>query len=191
MKNESLPVDNLQLQQHIHDKIAHADILGLSVDRRVTHMVLHFAKYVGRCFSMEQSDKAAYKKLVVDTAIIALACANALQIRLQDHDDFVETEGFDGLDFSDPKKFGSAIAVPTSKMAKAAESLDHLEDYPYRRCFEENTAKVAGLAFSAARDIGLGLPDAIRNKWAQIESNRKGPLSSDESNAACALREAS
>src|SRR5437867_1956696 len=83
--NRYSELSNLQLEQQTHDDIAHRDILALAVQDRVKHMVLHFAKYAGHFADIvETRDEPRFVATLVDTFIICLACANALNFKLDE-----------------------------------------------------------------------------------------------------------
>src|SRR4051794_23080080 len=74
----------LQSGQHNHDTRSHWDILCLPVQDRIKHMVLHFAKYVGRLAPGNSFDRIFVERTMVDTFIIVLAISNALNLDLAD-----------------------------------------------------------------------------------------------------------
>ncbi len=184
-------IDTLQEQQRVHDELAHIEILNLPLDRRVTHMVLHFAKYAGRLIAGDRTTEQEYRKLVVDTAIICLATANALAMRLSVSPLVTKAVSAASNDLKDPREMGLALATPMSEMAKAVESLDHLEDYPYRRVLEDGTARIAAIAVRAARSLNLDLESEIRAAWKTMEENRDWRDSNLLRTATSVLREAS
>jgi hypothetical protein len=46
----------LQVEQFSHDETYHREIARLPVQQRLTHMTLHFAKYVGRLLADDSDD---------------------------------------------------------------------------------------------------------------------------------------
>lgn len=184
-------IDTLQEQQRVHDELAHIEILSLPLDRRITHMVLHFAKYTGRLVASDHATVPEYRKLIVDTAIICLAAANALAMRLSVRPPVMKAVSAASKDLQDPRDMGLALATPMSEMAKAIESLDHLEDYPYRRILEDGTTRIAAVAIRAARSLDLDLESEIRAAWETMEENRDWRDSNLPRTATSVFREAS
>lgn len=168
----------LQYEQQQHDEIAHRDILALPLDRRLTHMVLHFAKYSGRLFRDEMQEREKLERVIVDTAVICLASANALGIRLADRTSEYSKGGRHGWGArplhdrdvgSIARWLGMGLALETAEMAKACESLDHLEDFPFRRTIECGVVEIAGLAVAAANAAQINVVERVRQRWAGIE----------------------
>ena len=130
----------MQLDQQRHDDVAHQDILALPVHQRITHMVLHFAKYTGRFLNVSKTDDLLVR-LLVDTAIIALSSANILRLRLDKQLEPTVPDVYDAslmtigaalateqqLDVDLNGPIGQSLALHTGAMAKACEALDHLE----------------------------------------------------------------
>jgi hypothetical protein len=161
----------LQYEQQQHDEIAHRDVLSLPLDRRITHMVLHFSKYTGRLLSEEGRQTTRIERILVDTAIICLASANALGVRLADQMTCEVAERPQGVL---SEWLGIRLAVEAGRMAKACESLDHVEDLPYREIWEEGVLAITALVLRAAEAFGLNLAKAIRQRWAGIETKVTG-----------------
>ena len=129
----------LQRLQHEHDKIAHQDILSFSLHKRLKHMVLHFYKYAGKIqISGELSDFVGLRKALIDSFIICMASANAMNLSLGKV--IFSEEEVSSLDclakkfsmsVTNENLFASAIRdflLIGGKMAKAVESADHMED---------------------------------------------------------------
>ncbi|HGW5536615.1 hypothetical protein IPC451_02060 [Pseudomonas aeruginosa] len=129
----------LQRLQHEHDKIAHQDILSFSLHKRLKHMVLHFYKYAGKIqIAWEDNDLQTFRKSLIDSFIICMASANAMNLSLgkvmpaelvaSDLDGLAAAIS-EGLSVQD--LYASSIRdflIIGGKMAKALESADHMED---------------------------------------------------------------
>ena len=72
----------LQWEQFEHDEKYHREIARLTVQDRLKHMALHFAKYSGGLAA--GPDEAELRRLVTDIFVIALSSANILNVRLAD-----------------------------------------------------------------------------------------------------------
>lgn len=124
----------LQRVQQTHDEVAHRDILSFSLHKRLKHMVLHFYKYAGNIETARSAqDTAALRRVLVDAFIICLASANALNLRL---DLALGADAIDQIAFRESSTFGGddlygqavrELVLIGGQMAKAMESLDHVE----------------------------------------------------------------
>lgn len=170
----------LQRLQHEHDKIAHQDILSFSLHKRLKHMVLHFFKYAGKIQAAgEQNDLQAFRKLLIDSFIICMASANAMNLSLGK----VMPVGLVASDLH-----GLAMAISESvpaqnlfassirdflliggRMAKALESADHMEDGNPRG---DMRALLPELTISVLGHLGHldgGLEEEIRFRLLSVE----------------------
>jgi hypothetical protein len=178
MNSSALAV--LQREQQLHDERAHLDILGLSPERRITHMALHFAKYTGRLIEMQVIDWRALERVIVDATIICLASANTLNMRLEHR---IEGGALGTLDalletYKDrhpstlealPMWMGAQMAVHNAKIAKACEAFDHAEQYPYEQVLTMGVVELLDVCLAAAGAMSLDLTNAIRTRWAGVE----------------------
>jgi hypothetical protein len=153
----------LQTAQQRHDVVAHWDIVALGTVARVRHLVLHFSKYVGRFAENAAIGKGIDRSLVVDAAIIALSLANTLNIELGDEESSPSAKS------SDQELF-HLLAGATGRMAKALESLDHLEVFNYRGVLEIE----ARLVFSCCkgRFSEEEFDEIIFERWKKVETSR-------------------
>lgn len=121
----------VQLAQFRHDETYHREISRLTIHDRLKHMVLHFAKYAGRLLAAH--DDQNFQQTTVDTFVIAVSCANILNLpvekRLPSRE--LSPEGRD--------QFARELAITAGKMAAACEKMDHLEDFPFRQILVEET----------------------------------------------------
>lgn len=113
----------VQLAQFEHDEKYHREICRLSTQDRLRHMSLHFAKYAGRL--LDDPSDADFRQIAVDTMVIAVSCANILNVDLLGK--FVPFAG----KLAQPE-YTRRLAIAAGKMAAACEKLDHLEDFPFR-----------------------------------------------------------
>lgn len=153
LKNEIL---NLQWKQLQHDENYHKDIWLLTVHHRVNHMVLHFAKYSGKLAqAVRDNDSQLFSKTCLDTFIIATSLANILNVNLSSELESYDADSVDSLSlklFNDLDATCSSIslniAIAVGKLAKAAESVDHLEKFLFRETLSELVVDVFKLALA-------------------------------------------
>lgn len=123
----------VQLVQFEHDEKYHREICRLSTQDRLRHMSLHFAKYAGRL--LDDPCEADFRQITVDTMVIAVSCANILNVDLPRK--FVPAAGKPSR-----SEYTRQLAIAAGKMAAACEKLDHLEDFPFRQTL---TAQALGI----------------------------------------------
>ncbi len=168
----------LQTEQQRHDDLAHRDILCLPVQDRIRHMVLHFAKYCGHLADIQNVyNEARFTSTLVDTTIICLASANSLSIKLADSiqdqvsrsDRTTKFRAQAGISQELSTEFFIQLSKVTGTMAKACESLDHLESFDYRGTLERGVITIASLSAMVADRARIDLPTLVRARWEGIE----------------------
>lgn len=151
-------LEELQWKQLQHDEKYHKDIWLLSVQQRITHMTLHLAKYGAKLsVSAFEKDDTEFKKTIVDCLIIVLSSANIFNSRIYDislsesekklpdikslayHLIKTEWAKSSGDRLGD---FSKAFSIQVGIMCKAAESLDHLEPFPFRQTITDSLGKL-------------------------------------------------
>lgn len=174
-------ITDLQWAQHRHDEAYHRDIAILPVATRVKHFALHFAKYVGALVeARRRGDEAAYTRLLTDTFIIALAAANAVALKLEDvAEHYDETDSLIdlGVAIAQSKQraggFGDELvpelAVRVGQLAKACESLDHVEDYPFRPSIQTAVKAIFEIVAVEAAVRQIDLAKASKERLAGVE----------------------
>jgi hypothetical protein len=177
---------HLQQDQLRHDKLAHADILCLPLQQRITHMALHFAKYTG-ALSQQPSDEK-FQQVLTDALIIALASANSLNIDLAKR--ITELAGASSLrelartvrmSPDNAKEIAFlGLAAATGSIAKACESLDHLEKYDFRGTLEREVTQIALLVLAATATLQIDVGPLVRARWDAVE--RKSIFAHDSPN---------
>jgi len=168
----------LQTEQQRHDDLAHRDILCLPVQDRIRHMVLHFAKYCGHLADIQNVyNEARFTSTLVDTTIICLASANSLSIKLADSvqdqvsrsDQTTKFKAQADISQELSTEFFVQLSKVTGTMAKACESLDHLESFDYRGTLERGVITIASLSAMVADRARIDLPTLVRARWERIE----------------------
>ncbi|MEZ1320620.1 hypothetical protein QIW46_04620 [Pseudomonas fluorescens] len=167
-------LEELQWKQLQHDEKYHKEIWLLTVQQRITHMTLHLAKYSSAItVAALENDKPAFEKAIIDTFIITMSSANIFGTRIHDialndleqkcHDtrelaslllDKFHSE-FAGASLLE---FNKQISINIGRMCKAAESLDHLEVFPYRETMVKSLAslfRITLCAFEFVSDAAL------------------------------------
>lgn len=138
-------LDRLQWQQFEHDEKYHREIARLTVQDRLKHMALHFAKYAGNL--ADAPDGQAVKRLVTDIIVIAISSANILNLRLSDQHNALRGR-------CEKSGFATAITIAAGRMAAACEKMDHLEAFPFRERISESVLELLSqaLSFAEAQD---------------------------------------
>lgn len=180
VENELLKLQKAQLH---HDELAHKDILCLPVQTRIKHMVLHFAKYTGHLVEARQlQSHELLVSTIIDTWIIVLASANILNLRLS------EKLNPEGCTYQNLHSLGQAFADShfispndvydlslfelgkiTGRMAKACESLDHMERFASRESLEEGVIGIARLLLAVSALLRINLLPLVSRRWIEVE----------------------
>jgi hypothetical protein len=153
-------LDQLQWEQFEHDEKYHREIARLTVQDRLKHMALHFAKYAGEIFAGPSDDK--FRRLVTDALIIGISAANTLNIRLAD------TVG--QTDTGNPSDFDRQLVIAAGRMAAACEKLDHLEDFPFRPHIAGEVLKIIDCALAVFVDRKWDLVMSIKDRLAPVKA---------------------
>ena len=172
-----LPLQRLQLA---HDQAAHFDMLAFDLHKRLKHMVLHFFKYAGKIESARDSrDNVALRAILLDTFVICVATANALNLSLGKHvTGSSETKDLDGLAAAVGKRFPGVdlytdavrqLVLTGGRMAKAIESLDHMERGDCRAAMESLVPELTTAVIGLLGRTPQGLEDDLRARLASIE----------------------
>lgn len=171
MKSAVISLVELQGTQLAHDLRCHSDILNLPTKEKMTHFTLHFAKYVGRMFRMT-NDVKLYQRTLVDSMIITLSAANALNINL---DTMIKEYGDPTLKHNNDV-LNTRLAVLTGEMAKACESLDHIEHVDARNILEQSVIQICRLLLYwwgyDTQVLWDNFKSGIEQRWEEIEEKR-------------------
>lgn len=170
----------LQKMQQAHDEIAHRDILSFDLHKRLKHMVLHFYKYSGKIeVARSTGNVSELRRILLDTYIICMASANALNLSLGDAVRArAESNDLDGLAHALAKNIGSgdlfaeamrSLVVVGGQMAKAVESADHLEDGNPRLVMRTLVPQLAEAVLGALGRLDGNLEADIRARLWSVE----------------------
>jgi hypothetical protein len=179
MKSASTIMLQIQRDQNTHDLLAHRDILNLDTHTKLKHMTLHFLKYAGKLAEAHDAQSRSSLELVlVDTFIICLATANALNVNLGKAW-ALSAENLDGLsrcfcvkgltvDPLDRALFG--LVKIAGRMAKAIESTDHLERGNPREDLETLIVELSAEVLLLLGSLNTSIEEIVRARWSAVES---------------------
>jgi hypothetical protein len=165
----------LQLEQFQHDEMYHREIARLTVQHRLSHMVLHLAKYVGAIASAD-IDSEKLDRAIVDGVIISLSTANILNLKLADKlirngASFPNLSALGlraartaGVDQFNRDWLLKKMAVGVGQMAKGCESIDHLEAFPFREAITEGLLEVLTALLVVMAVRGVNPSTAVRHR---------------------------
>lgn len=170
----------LQKMQQAHDEAAHKDILSFDLYKRLKHMVLHFFKYAGRIESVRSAgDLGELRRTLIDTYIICMASANALNLSLGEA--IKEPSPSNDLDslaralsknLKNGDQFEEAIrhlVLLGGQMAKAIESADHMEDGNPRSALMDLVPKLAEAVLGMLGRLNGNLESDVRSRLQGVE----------------------
>lgn len=169
----------LQKLQQAHDEAAHRDILNFDLYKRLKHMVLHFFKYAGKIeAARSEQNSSALGQILVDTYIICMASANAMNLSL-------------GRAIACDREFSNidALARHLSKsnrgdlsgealrsllligghMAKAIESADHMERGDPRAVMESLVPQLATAVLGILGSLDGNIENDIKLRLRYVE----------------------
>lgn len=183
-RNAENELAKLQSLQHFHDENYHQDIWCLPFNDRIKHMVLHFSKYTGKfILAEEDQDRALLIATLIDTWIITLSSANMLNVMLSSllklenaNDPNLRRVGRSFItsvfvSSKDPHLMAVCqLGKITGRMAKACESLDHIEAFDSRGTLEKGVFDTAKLCLALAALLNLDLIPLVHARWGEIES---------------------
>ena len=147
----------LQLAQREHDEKYHPEISRLPLHHRLNHMALHFAKYAGRLArALREENGVDVPRTMTDIFIISMSCANALNIDLGDYliEENISSENTpataSGRQESQTLQIELLLDVTDAagRMAKACETVDHLEAFPFREQMSQSTVDLAKISLA-------------------------------------------
>ena len=173
----------LQLDQFRHDETYHREICRLTVHHRLNHMALHFSKYVGQLATVtETEDQDLLIRTLTDIFIIGVSSANILNMKLAESLVIGGGAGIEdlrdaglrlcetrGVDQFNALWLLLEISRASGRMAKACESVDHLEAFPFKETISEAVIEISTISLMAAALLDLNLVDEIRERLADVK----------------------
>jgi len=175
-RSDILALQRAQLQ---HDAAYHQDILVLDTARRAKHMALHNAKYTGRFVAaVEDGDSELFGRTLTDAFIISVATANTFSqdIGAELLPEFGECVSLQDLgerlfhNRGNESSFVREYAIHTGNMAKACESLDHLEDFPFRSQIVAANLGIFEAIVAEASVRRIDVTEAYSERISEVES---------------------
>lgn len=181
--NAKVQLFQLQLSQYQHDQKYHKDIWLLSVHGRLNHFALHFCKYTGYLAEIiGEPNPSKFQRLVTDSFIVCLAAANTLNMQIAEeliNHDINTADNLNDLasrlaktsnaNFSDHSVFLKHVAVEAGRLAKACESIDHLERYPSREVIAETVVDLFKTFLMAAHCNGMDIAREAKSRLLEVE----------------------
>lgn len=173
----------LQWRQLNHDELYHREIARLTVGDRMKHMALHLAKYLGHIAAAEAEGSAtAATQHLVDIYIICLSAANTVNLDLGRVMESAYKEASTVAELGqqlragprqrqhNSMEFTRALAIGVGQLAKACESLDHVEAFAFREGMQEAVCTVFELVVSEAARRGIDLETATTQRQQTVRS---------------------
>jgi hypothetical protein len=173
---------HMQWRQLNHDELYHREIARLSVGDKMKHMTLHLSKYLGNLVeAAEANDNPRIEREIVDAVIIVTAAANTVNLNFsralgaivgqagsfRELGLSVSSEGRSG----DPYRWLiNQLAIKIGRLAKATESLDHVEAYPFRERMQEYLIDLYKILISEAALRQLDIEARIEGRLDSIRS---------------------
>ena len=180
-KQKLLQLLYIQLE---HDKYFHPDILSLPVQRRFCHVTLHFAIYAGNLtIAKHEHDRDLLLATLVDVFIICLTVGNMFNKKLSDLDNLSKLQDEQNIgDFAKrlpPSEkiskediftyAAEMLTIEAGKMAKAIESLDHLESYPYKESVIEGLNKIVEIVIVSFSFMNIDVYSKVCSRLEMVE----------------------
>lgn len=160
----SLP--ELQWHQLVHDEDYHKDIAAMSPAMRMKHFALHMAKYSAYLLdASERGDDALTGRALVDAFAIVLAMANTLG---QDLASDLSARNQNGL-ADRSLDIWRPFVKETGVLAKACESLDHIEDVAFKVIMKQANAGLAAAILLGADQNAICLIEAYKGRLREVE----------------------
>ena len=159
----------LQWHQLVHDGDYHPDIASMPPATRMKHFALHMAKYAAYLLDAdERGDATLAQRAMVDSFAIILAIANTVGQDL--------SRDLAGRNFDD-RGIVEGVAMPawrsfvkeTGALAKACESLDHIEDLPFKVLMKQSNAALAAVVLHWAGQVDLDIVQAYKVRLRDVE----------------------
>ena len=154
----------IETQQMAHDDRYHKDIWVLSTQGKAKHMAAHFGKYSGQILEairVPQENLSIIQKYIIDSLIINFSYSNIFAYRLSNHlhathlqllnldelknalaEEYLQSKGYSGEASEHGLDLAMDMCILASKILKTVESLDHVEEHPYRANFNQYTIDI-------------------------------------------------
>jgi hypothetical protein len=153
----------------VHDDAYHRDIASMAPATRMKHFALHMAKYAAYLVDAEdRGDPALAQRALVDAFAIVLAIGNTLG------QDLSRDVAGHNVDVSGDSKGGRttvwrAFVKETGALAKACESLDHIEDLPFKVLMKQANTALAAVILHGISQQGIDIVPAYKTRLRDVE----------------------
>lgn len=155
----------LQWHQLLHDDAYHKDIASMAPATRMKHFALHMAKYAAYLVEADESDDTALaERALIDAFAIILAISNTLGQDLS-RDVAARNASADG----DHAPIWRAFIKHTGSLAKACESLDHIEDLPFKVLMKQSNTALAATVLHGTMQYGLDIVPSYKARLREVE----------------------
>lgn len=154
----------IQKKQLEHDEIYHREIARLAMPHRLQHMALHISKYFARLVASRHKD-ADQLRLWTDAFIISVSTCNTLNRKLEElwglenKPQMSASQLSHWIDQSFEAEVPSHarvtyLAKHVEQFCNAAEKMDHIEEFPYRKAISASAAFIAGASAAEIQRSG-------------------------------------
>lgn len=201
-KSGSLPMSAKQILKHLekqqmaHDNRYHKDVWVLSTQGKAKHMAAHVGKYSGQILEKirdPQSNLEKIHKYVIDSLIINFSYANIFAFRLSNHlaptylqlssledlrdsiaKDYLSRKGYTKTKSEHSLDLAMDMCILASQILKTVESLDHVEDHPFRPNFNKYTIEIFEILITLCSIYDISNIDAlISDRMYQVEQRHE------------------
>lgn len=185
----------LETQQIAHDDRYHKDVWVLSTQGKVKHMAAHIGKYSGQILEQirDPQDLVKVRKYVVDSLIINFSYANIFTYRLSNHlaaahlqlsslddltnsiaQEYLSRKGYTKAKVEHGLDLAMDMCILASQILKSVESLDHVEDHPFRPNFNKYTIEIFEILITLAYIYDISNIDAlISDRMYEVENRHE------------------
>ncbi|CEI51319.1 hypothetical protein [Acinetobacter bereziniae] len=185
----------LETQQIAHDDRYHKDVWVLSTQGKIKHMAAHIGKYSGQILEQirDPQDLVTIRKYVVDSLIINFSYANIFTYRLSNHlaaihlqlssledlrnsiaQEYLSRKGYTKAKVEHGLDLAMDMCILASQILKSVESLDHVEDHPFRPNFNKFTVEIFEILITLAFIYDISNIDAlISDRMYEVEKRHE------------------
>lgn len=169
MKDVTDILRELQWHQLVHDDAYHRDIASMPPATRMKHFALHMAKYGAYLLDAdERDDTELTTRALIDAFAIILAMGNTLGQDLSR--DLAGRNVALGEDVGrGPVPVWRAFIKETGSLAKACESLDHIEDLQFKALMKQANIALAAIVLHGADQHHVDLVPAYKTRLRDVE----------------------
>lgn len=160
---------DLQWHQLVHDDAYHRDIASMPPATRMKHFALHMAKYAAYLLDADdRGDTSLAQRALIDAFTIILAIGNTLG---QDLSRDLAGRNVDAIGNSEggPVPVWRVFVKETGALAKACESLDHIEDLPFKALMKQANTALAAVVLHGVSQHDIDIVPAYKKRLRDVE----------------------